>query len=80
MEIEIGHYVLNPQQQNNQSGSNYELHNADTCPHLPNDTHQLTLGYFTSCALALAEAKRRVPQWDALIDGCAWCCPKCNED
>jgi len=63
MEIEIGHYILNPQQQNNESGGNYELHNADTCPHLPNATHALTLGHFNDCHLAMEEAKRRVPKW-----------------
>jgi len=79
MEIEIGHYILNPQQQNTESGKNYELHNADTCPHLPDDTHSLSLGYFNTCQLALEEAKRRVPKWSKLVDGCAWCCPKCHK-
>ncbi len=80
MEIEIGRYILNPQQQGNENGGNYELHNADTCTHLPDETHSLTLGIFNTCELAMEEAKRRVPKWADLIDGCAWCCPKCNKD
>lgn len=79
MEIEIGHYILNTQQQGTEEGKNYEFHNADTCPHLPADTHSVTLGHFTDCDLAMAEAKRRVPQWAELIDGCKWCCPRCHK-
>lgn len=79
MEIEIGHYILNPQQQGADESNNYEIHNADTCSHLPSTTHQLTLGYFTTCHAALEEAKRRVPKWAERIDGCAWCCPNCNQ-
>jgi hypothetical protein len=78
MEIEIGHYILNSQQQDPQSGKNYEIHNADTCPHLPDPVHQLSLGHFTDCELALAEAKQRVPAWAERMDGCAWCCPRCH--
>ena len=79
MEIEIGHYILNPQQQGKEGGKNYELHNADTCSHLPNEMHSLTLGHFNNCELAPEEAKRRVSKWADLIDGCAWCCSKCHE-
>jgi hypothetical protein len=79
MEIEIGHYILNPQQQGKESGKNYELHNADTCAHLPDKIHQLSLGHFNTCELALEEAHRRVPKWVDLIDGCAWCCPNCHK-
>lgn len=79
MEIEIGRYILNPQQQNNESGKNYEIHNADTCAHLPDEKHQLTLGHFNNCELALEEARRRVPKWAEYIDGCHWCCPNCSK-
>ena len=77
-QVEIGHYILNAQQQDPATGHNYEIHNADTCPHLPAEVHRFTLGHFNQCHLALEEAKRRVPQWADRIDGCAWCCPRCH--
>lgn len=78
MDIEIGHYIINSQQQNASSGSDYELHNADTCEHIPAAHHRFTLGHFNNCQLAMEAAARQFPDWAEKIDGCAWCCPKCH--
>ena len=60
-------YYVNAQPQSN---GDHEVHKS-TCTHLPDASHRLYLGNFTTDQAALRAAKRRYPK----ADGCFYCCP-----
>ena len=66
----MGHYYVNKKAQAN---GDHEVH-ISTCNYLPTSENQLDLGYFTSCADAVKDAKKIYPQ----SDGCYYCCPACH--
>lgn len=73
-------YIINKNQQDSDSGKNYEVHNVTVgaCGHLPLFSNQIDLGLHPNCQNALAEAKRRYPAQSAQIDGCYYCCENCH--
>ncbi|MCB9805805.1 hypothetical protein H6775_01430 [Candidatus Nomurabacteria bacterium] len=73
-------YILNQNKQDSDSGNNYELHNQDTCEHLPALYNRLPVGVFKDCQSAKAEAKRKYPYMSKDIDGCFYCCRSCHTE
>ncbi len=60
-----------------QAGGEYQVHNRTTgCAHLPNQEHQVDLGYHPGCQEAVETAKDRWP--DKEIDGCYYCANSCH--
>jgi len=53
----------------------HEVH-VDGCGHGANLVNQIPLGFYTSCAPAVADARRRFP--GHRIDGCYWCSNSCH--
>ena len=51
----------------------HEVHNIG-CSYLPGQQHQVRLGAFASCQLAVAEAKQYFPQ----ANGCIHCSKECH--
>lgn len=70
-------YIINKEQQPESAGGNYEVHNEDTCLHLPHENNRIFLDYFTNCKDALDEAKNKFPQKAPKIDGCYYCLNVC---
>lgn len=68
-------FVLN---QVTQANGDNEVHNAtDGCRYMPSLLNQIDLGYHESCHQAVADAKRKYPNYRR-INGCAFCCPACH--
>jgi len=61
---------------NAQPTGEHEVHREATCDHLPDSENRLLIGYFDSCWSAIRTAKSKWP--NLTIDGCAYCCPECN--
>lgn len=66
-------YFLN-RNTNNPNGD-HEVH-VEGCYWLPLPVNRIDLGYFSNCADAVREAKRRYPS--EKIDGCIHCCRPCH--
>lgn len=66
-------YIIN---KNAQSDGYHEVHNEETCNHLPDYQNRIDLGNFYSCTDAVASAKRSYPSHN--IDGCYYCCNACH--
>ena len=64
----MAHYYVNNQQQAN---GDHEVH-VEGCTYMPSDRKYL--GNFTSCAPAVAEAKKTY--WKS--NGCYWCSRACH--
>lgn len=73
-------YILNKNKQDSPSGENYEVHNEDTCGHLPHLDNRIYLGYFNNCQEALKKAKDMYSESKNDIDGCYWCCNLCHRE
>ncbi len=71
-------YIINKNIQDSDSGNNYEVHNEDTCTHLPLVKNRIDLGYFDFCNQAVTFAKNKYPNNASLIDGCYYCSESCN--
>lgn len=67
-------YIVN-KNTNTNPGNHNEVHNED-CKYYDQITNYDYLGEFSTCHGAVAKAK--VKGYDA--DGCADCCPDCNND
>ncbi len=65
-------YYLN---NNAQTTGEHEVHEED-CAWLKLIESKTDLGYCYDCHEALRKARILKPFWD--IDGCKYCCPKCN--
>lgn len=66
-------YIVN---RNAQSNGDHEVHNASsTLGCLPGAANQVSLGYFSSCSDAVAEAKRR---GYSPANGCYYCANACH--
>ena len=61
---------------NAQEDGYHEVHNGSiTCSHPPLPENRINLGYYDTCAAAIADARRVNP--GLLIDGCYYC-TDCN--
>lgn len=69
----MSHYIVN---KNAQDSGEHEIHNEDSCAHLPNFENRISTGYFNRCEDAVVAAKERWP--DSKFDGCMHCCPDCH--
>ncbi len=58
---------------NVQANGDHEVH-VPTCFYFPNEDNRTYLGEFSSCAPAVAEAKKIYKQ----SNGCATCCAPCH--
>ncbi|MEI7628939.1 MAG: hypothetical protein WCJ80_11905 [Bacteroidota bacterium] len=56
-----------------QSNGDHEVHTG-SCVYLPSTENRLYVGYFSTCAEAVREAKKTYTQ----ADGCYYCCRACN--
>ncbi|EOG9295323.1 hypothetical protein ACLK9Z_000129 [Proteus mirabilis] len=65
------HYYVHTSTDNH---GDYEVH-QDGCDHMPNASNRQYLGYFTSCAQAVSQAKANGHR---TADGCYWCCRECH--
>ncbi|AVE42459.1 TPA: hypothetical protein ACPUIE_003427 [Proteus mirabilis] len=65
------HYYVHTSTDNH---GDYEVH-QDGCDHMPNASNRQYLGYFTSCAQAVSQAKANGYR---TADGCYWCCRECH--
>jgi hypothetical protein len=61
-------YIIN---RNPQLTWEHEVHNEDTCTHLPLNTNRVTLWNFINCDNAITFAKKELPKLE--IDWCYWC-------
>lgn len=73
-------YIINQNKQDSASGENYEVHNEETCNHLPNLSNRIYLGYFSDCHEAVRKAKENHSSWSSDIDGCGHCCVPCHNE
>lgn len=71
-------YILNQNQQDSESGMNYEVHNEETCIRLPAHHNRIPLGNYSNCKGAVSAAKTMRPVWTHQIDGCYWCSGSCH--
>ncbi|MCA0374486.1 MAG: hypothetical protein LCH84_02380 [Gemmatimonadetes bacterium] len=70
----MSRFIIN---KNVQPSGEYEVHNLTSgCGAMPLPQNQIDLGWHSSCHGALAQARMSWPQ--AVIDGCAFCCPSCH--
>jgi hypothetical protein len=67
----MARYCVN---RNAQPTGEHEVHNVDTCGHLPFTENRIGLGSHVSCFTAVAAARQHF--WN--VDGCAYCCPQCH--
>ena len=74
----MANYILTNNKQGSKRGCDYEVHNLNTCTHLPNIINQVSLGDFTDCISAVAYAKLRYANNSSEINGCYWCCNQCH--
>ena len=73
-------YILNKNKQDSKSGESCEIHNEDTCNHLPLLGNRIFLGFFSNCHGAMKDAKVKYPNMASEIDGCYYCCPECHHE
>lgn len=59
---------------NAQPNGDHEVHDTDSCTHLPLMQHRLGLGWYASCGGAVLQAKKTYAQ----SNGCYYCSPSCN--
>ncbi len=59
---------------NAQSDGYHEVHTTG-CPHSPDEHNRIPLGNHDSCGPALIAARAIY----ANVDGCKYCCPRCNK-
>ncbi len=64
--------------QGSMSGKNFEVHNVESCDHLPDIENQLELGQFADCQKAVAFAKGKYTKNAKDIDACYYCCYPCH--
>ncbi len=69
----MSEYCVNTEAQT-ESGDN-EVHNVETCEHLPEPQNRKSLGHFDSCDPAVEKAKEYYPN---TADGCYHCCEACH--
>ena len=73
-------YILNKNKQDSESGENYEVHNVETCEHLPKIENRILLGDFSNCGDAMKKARSMYPSQSNDIDGCYYCCHSCHRE
>jgi len=73
-------YILNKRMQGSKSGKNFEVHNEETCGHLPDPVNRLDLGMHPDCHSAKAHAKSKYPKNAKDIDGCFYCSNPCHTE
>jgi len=73
-------YILNKNKQDSLSGENYEVHDENSCQHLPHYENRIDLGYFNNCKDAMTAAINKFPGSKSEIDGCYWCCNPCHKE
>ena len=54
---------------------NHEVHTGD-CKYLPSSSNRTLIGYYSSCADAIAVALVEHPNYS--FDGCFYCCRECH--
>lgn len=69
----MSHYIVN---KNAQDSGEHEIHNENSCAHLPNAENRISIGYFNRCEDAVAAAKQQWPS--SKFDGCKHCSPDCH--
>ena len=71
--MNMAYYCLN---RNRQPNGDVEVHNEDTCKHLPERENRVSLGIHDDCESAVALAKGMYP--GAPINGCYNCSVECH--
>lgn len=66
----MDYYYVN---KNRQTNGDHEVHTS-SCSYLPDADNRLYLGYFSTCAEAVREAKKTYSQ----SNGCYCCCNACH--
>lgn len=66
-------YIIN---ENEDNRGYHEVHNEDTCAHLPYKWNRKPVGNFAGCFSAVSAAKEQNPHWK--IDGCMHCSEACH--
>jgi len=66
----MDYYYVN---KNRQTNGDHEVHKSG-CSYLPDAENRLYLGYFSTCAEAVREAKKTYSQ----SNGCYYCCNACH--
>ena len=66
----MAHYYVN---MNAQSNGDHEVH-REVCSVLPDVTNRIYLGNFSSCKLAVVEARKHYAQ----VNGCYFCSRACH--
>ena len=66
-------YVVN---KNAQSDGYHEVHNEETCNHLPEPHNRVSVGNYNSCSSAVAACKNENTSFK--IDGCYYCSNACH--
>lgn len=64
------YYYVNKKEQAN---GDHEVH-LSWCSYSPSPEHRISLGYFTTCAEAVREAKKHFSK----SNGCYYCCRACH--
>ena len=64
----MNNYIVN---KNAQADGYHEVHNEDTCSHLPDLANRINAGQHNNCQSAVQSVKSTNPK--ALIDGCNNC-------
>ena len=57
----------------------HEVHNLNTCTHLPKMENRILIGDFNNCLDAIKEAKKKWPDPNFKFDGCYHCCYSCHK-
>ncbi len=73
----MSYYYINKNPQSPPEHGEHEIHKDHSCPKPPLQENRISLGNFSDCKNATAEAKRRFPEWE--IDGCGHCNIKCHK-
>jgi hypothetical protein len=59
---------------NPQPTGEHEVHEKGVCPHPPDISNRLDLGWHASCHGAVIKARTIYSN----VDGCYWCCNACH--
>lgn len=70
----MARYIVNKSEDNR---GYHEVHNEDTCSHLPYEHNREYIGYHSGCRTAVQQAKTNNPYWK--IDGCYYCSNECHQ-
>lgn len=73
-------YIINKNKQDSKSGENFEVHNLNSCEHLPKEENRIHLGNFNNCQEAMSHAKLIYPGSRNYIDSCYYCCLACHKE